>query len=132
MISVVRSPIGSLLAARVTYVTYNPQANFPCPALPLLLALLLSLTACAPATVPSSEVQVPDVPSIDAEIPPGFVAADGSRPLTFPEDFGAHEDFRTEWWYYTGNLQTPEGRPFGFELTVFRVGLLPPTVELPY
>ena len=71
------------------------------------------------------------VASINADIPSGFVAADGSRPLTFPEDFGAHEDFRTEWWYYTGNLQTPEGRHFGFELTVFRVGLLPPTVELP-
>jgi predicted secreted hydrolase len=43
---------------------------------------------------------------------------------------GAHSDFRTEWWYYTGNLQTQEGRHFGFELTVFRVGLLPPTAEL--
>jgi len=62
---------------------------------------------------------------------PGFVAADGSRPLTFPADFGAHPDFRTEWWYYTGNLQTSEGRHFGFELTIFRVGLLPPTVEIP-
>jgi predicted secreted hydrolase len=64
-------------------------------------------------------------------IPAGFAVADGSRVLTFPNDFGAHEDFRTEWWYYTGNLQTPEGRHFGFELTIFRVGLLPPTVELP-
>ena len=97
----------------------------------ILLALLIFLTACAPATVPSSEVRVPDVASISTGIPPGFVAADGSRPLTFPEDFGAHEDFRTEWWYYTGNLQTPEGRHFGFELTVFRVGLLAPTVALP-
>ena len=97
----------------------------------ILLALLLFLTACAPATVPSAEVQVPDVASISEDIPPGFVSADGSRPLTFPEDFGAHEDFRTEWWYYTGNLQTSEGRHFGFELTVFRVGLLPPTVALP-
>ena len=97
----------------------------------ILSALLIFLTACAPATLPSAEVQVPDVASINEEIPPGFLTADGSRPLTFPEDFGAHPDFRTEWWYYTGNLQTPEGRPFGFELTVFRVGLLPPTVELP-
>ncbi len=62
-------------------------------------------------------------------ISPGFVSADGSRPLTFPADFGAHPDFRTEWWYYTGNLQTREGRHFGFELTIFRVGLLPPTAE---
>ena len=75
---------------------------------------------------------MPDIASRD-EIPPGFVAADGSRPLTFPQDFGAHPEFRTEWWYYTGNLDTPEPerRHFGFELTIFRVGLLPPTVELP-
>ncbi len=97
----------------------------------ILLALFLLLTACAPVIVPSAEVQVPDVAGINADIPPGFLAADGSRPLTFPEDFGAHPDFRTEWWYYTGNLQTPQGQPFGFELTIFRVGLLPPTVELP-
>ena len=74
---------------------------------------------------------MPDSPGLTDEIPEGFAYADGSRPLTFPEDFGAHEDFRTEWWYYTGNLQTPEGRHFGFELTIFRVSLLPPTVELP-
>ncbi len=97
----------------------------------LVVSLTLVLVSCAPATVPSAQVQVPDVASINTNIPPGFVAVDGSRPLTFPQDFGAHEDFRTEWWYYTGNLQTPEGRHFGFELTFFRVGLLPPTVELP-
>ena len=68
---------------------------------------------------------------MNTEPPSGFVAADGSRPLSFPEDFGAHPDYRTEWWYYTGNLQTSEGRHFGFELTIFRVGLLPPTVDLP-
>ena len=96
-----------------------------------LFILLLFLMACTPATAPSAELQVPVVATIKAEIPPGFTAADGSRPLTFPEDFGAHEDFRTEWWYYTGNLETPEGRHFGFELTVFRVGLLSPTVEVP-
>src|SRR5919109_3463257 len=93
--------------------------------------LLILLTACAPTTAPSAEVQVPDVASINNDSPPGFVIANGSRPLTFPADFGAHEDFRTEWWYYTGNLQTPDGRHFGFELTIFRVGLLPPDAELP-
>ena len=96
----------------------------------ILFVLLLFLTACAPQSVPSAEVQIPEIPSLN-EISPGFAFADGSRPLTFPEDFGAHEDFRTEWWYYTGNLDSPEGRHFGFELTIFRVGLLPPTAELP-
>jgi predicted secreted hydrolase len=76
-------------------------------------------------------VQVPDIAGVTSDIPPGFAAADGSRPLAFPRDFGAHDDFRTEWWYYTGNLQTPQGRHFGFELTIFRVSLLPPTSELP-
>jgi predicted secreted hydrolase len=38
----------------------------------------------------------------------------------FPRDHFNHPDFRTEWWYYTGNLRTAEGRRFGFELTFFR------------
>jgi predicted secreted hydrolase len=97
----------------------------------LLLSVTLLLSACAPATVASAEVQVPTIAPTSPGIPAGFAMADGSRPLTFPEDFGVHEDFRTEWWYYTGNLQTSEGRHFGFELTIFRVSLLPPTVELP-
>ena len=97
----------------------------------LILSISILLGSCAPATVPSSYVQVPTVATTSAVIPPGFAVADGSRPLTFPQDLGAHEDFRTEWWYYTGNLQTPEGRHFGFELTIFRVSLLPPTTELP-
>jgi predicted secreted hydrolase len=99
--------------------------------LPILFTLLVFLTSCAPANSPSASVQVPEAQVLSSQAPAGFAAADGSRPLSFPRDFGAHEDFRTEWWYYTGNLQTPEGRPFGFELTIFRVGLLPSTAELP-
>ena len=38
----------------------------------------------------------------------------------FPRDHFNHPDFQTEWWYYTGNLRTSEGRRFGFELTFFR------------
>ncbi len=38
----------------------------------------------------------------------------------FPRDYFNHPDFQTEWWYYTGNVRTPEGRRFGFELTFFR------------
>jgi predicted secreted hydrolase len=35
----------------------------------------------------------------------------------------AHPDSKTEWWYYTGHLQAPGGRQFGFELTFFRAKL---------
>ena len=45
------------------------------------------------------------------------------RAFSFPEDHASHEDYRIEWWYYTGNLQTADGRPFGYQLTFFRTGV---------
>jgi len=39
---------------------------------------------------------------------------------SFPRDHFNHPDFQTEWWYYTGNLQSSDGHRFGFELTFFR------------
>ncbi len=44
----------------------------------------------------------------------------------FPRDHGSHDQYRTEWWYYTGHLETAAGRRYGFELTFFRVGVTPP------
>jgi len=41
----------------------------------------------------------------------------------FPRDHGAHPDFKTEWWYFTGNLQDASGRKFGYQLTLFRQGI---------
>lgn len=41
----------------------------------------------------------------------------------FPRDHFNHPDYQTEWWYYTGNLHTADGRRFGFELTFFREGV---------
>lgn len=43
----------------------------------------------------------------------------------FPEDFGTHPEFFTEWWYYTGNLATSEGRRFGYQFTIFRRAITP-------
>jgi predicted secreted hydrolase len=40
----------------------------------------------------------------------------------FPRDHFEHEDFRTEWWYYTGNVTDERGERFGFELVFFREG----------
>ena len=58
----------------------------------------------------------------------GLAAADYRAALPgyqyrFPRDHFNHEAFRTEWWYWTGNLRTAEGRRFGFELTFFRQGV---------
>lgn len=40
----------------------------------------------------------------------------------FPRDHFDHPEFRTEWWYYTGNLRAAGGHRYGFELVFFRQG----------
>ncbi len=55
-----------------------------------------------------------------------FQAALPGYQFEFPRDHGTHDEYRTEWWYYTGHLETAGGRRYGFELTFFRVGVMPP------
>jgi len=57
----------------------------------------------------------------------GFTSASGPKALAFPADHGPHDDFQTEWWYYTGNLAAETGEHFGYQLTFFRRALLPPS-----
>jgi predicted secreted hydrolase len=55
----------------------------------------------------------------------GFARAVEPRPFVFPDDHGPHPEYRTEWWYLTGNLESEAGDPFGFQLTFFRNALAP-------
>jgi predicted secreted hydrolase len=55
----------------------------------------------------------------------GYARALEPREFHFPADHGPHPEFRTEWWYYTGNLATAEGRRLGFQFTFFRSALAP-------
>ena len=41
----------------------------------------------------------------------------------FPRDHASHPDYKIEWWYYTGNVKTRDGRRFGYQITFFRVGV---------
>ncbi|MBF5041694.1 carotenoid 1,2-hydratase [Aggregicoccus sp. 17bor-14] len=59
----------------------------------------------------------------------GYARALGPREFHFPEDHGPHAGFRTEWWYWTGNLETQDGRAFGYQLTMFRSALAPRAPE---
>lgn len=59
----------------------------------------------------------------------GFARALAPRTFSFPGDHGPHPEFRTEWWYVTGNLATPEGRWFGFQWTIFRQAVAPRVAE---
>jgi predicted secreted hydrolase len=49
--------------------------------------------------------------------------ATSPREWVFPRDFGAHPEYRIEWWYFTGNLTGPEGQRLGYQLTFFRAGV---------
>ncbi len=76
--------------------------------------LLLSILIALPLTAAESEE---------------YLAVTGPCNLEFPKDHGAHPGYRTEWWYYTGNLRSKNGRQFGFQLTFFRSQVSPPGNE---
>jgi predicted secreted hydrolase len=63
------------------------------------LAVLMSVAVAADVVYP--------------EVAPGYE-------IVFPRDEGSHPSFRTEWWYVTGWLETPQGDPLGFQVTFFR------------
>lgn len=84
-----------------------------------ILALALALAATAAAA------QVDLTGLLGGRADSGFARAMAPRAFSFPVDHGPHEDFRSEWWYFTGNLAAANGRHFGFQLTFFRVALAP-------
>lgn len=65
--------------------------------------------------------------SLLAEIdtPEGFQRAEKPLDWEFPKDLGPHPDYQTEWWYYTGNLESENGDHFGYQLTIFRRAVRP-------
>jgi predicted secreted hydrolase len=48
------------------------------------------------------------------------------RAFRFPRDHGSHPEFKTEWWYYSGHLESAAGEHFGYQLTFFRTALRRP------
>jgi predicted secreted hydrolase len=88
-----------------------------------LAALCLMLAACGDPPPPASDASTNVLHAADYA---GFARADAPRPFSFPADHGPHPDYRDEWWYVTGNLDGPNGRRFGFQITFFRHGLKRP------
>ncbi len=66
------------------------------------------------ACLVTSELSAADIP---------FETATPGRALVFPRDHGKHADFQTEWWYFTGNVESADRRGWGFQLTFFRRSL---------
>ena len=81
-----------------------------------------SIPVKARTTLSVSEVMGGEVEGIPRAFEP--------RSFSFPEDHGPHPEFRTEWWYLTGNLESGDGENFGFQFTVFRNALgSPPPIS---
>ena len=97
------------------------------------VAALAVLAACSGGNAPdgNAPTQSTGLRLLGAEADDGFARATQPREFVFPADHGSHPEFRTEWWYFTGNLATSEGRHFGFELTFFRYALAPATSRQP-
>lgn len=94
----------------------------------LLLFLIPALLACRDdRREPSASLSVAE--ALRSGNDQGYARALEPRAFSFPQDHGPHPEFRTEWWYYTGNLATAEGRRFGFQLTFFRSALAPEMPE---
>lgn len=62
-------------------------------------------------------------------IAPSSLPAQGYRDVTpddrvrLPDDLYFKKDYRVQWWYFTGHLETEGGREFGYELTFFVAGV---------
>lgn len=55
-----------------------------------------------------------------------WLPASPGHAYDFPRDHFSHPAFKTEWWYFTGNVRDEAGRRFGYQATFFRHGLHPP------
>lgn len=75
------------------------------------------LLALAPCLLHAAESRFPVQERDEA----GFAFAIPGVELAFPRDHGSHPEFKTEWWYLTGHLDSPDqNHRYGFQLTFFR------------
>ncbi len=102
-----------------------PKKWFFLTAIFVLVAMVVLIAARTPE--PQVQARVQGVAAA-AEIE-GFARAEGPVPLTFPADYGPHDAYQTEWWYYTGNLTDADGRHFGYQFTIFRRAAQPPAAR---
>jgi len=84
----------------------------PCRVSPVIAGLVCAVWLVS--TMPAREISATEF----RQALPGYQ-------FRFPHDHGTHNDFQTEWWYYTGHLRAEDGRTFGFQLTFFRRAAAP-------
>ena len=89
------------------------------------------IVACDKKTVSqdgAGVLQVADI--LNADSSGGFARVHRTKKFEFPDDHLAHPEYKHEWWYFTGNLSSQAGHRFGYQLTLFRFGLIPDSQEI--
>jgi predicted secreted hydrolase len=92
------------------------------------LCVAFLVAGCAPAAgngLASANV----VAALSGEVDAAFARAYEPIPFDFPRDHGAHPQYQTEWWYYTGDLADEQGNEYGFQFTLFRSALTPTMLD---
>ena len=90
----------------------------------IILYLILYVHGCGEQTEKTdngNSLQLSKAMSDDVD--GNFEKAIEKRKFIFPEDHGPHPGFRTEWWYFTGNLTSEDNKQFGYQFTIFRTAL---------
>ncbi len=91
-----------------------------------ILSSLRSLWLAArliPLVAISGHAQASDLGTILGGGNDHFKKALPGQSIRLPADHAAHPDYRSEWWYLTGNLKDEQGRGYGMQWTLFRQGI---------
>lgn len=90
----------------------------------LLISLIIfAFTGCKDPKNPAPETGINLSKAMGEVKDENFEKAVEKRKFIFPEDHGPHPGFRTEWWYFTGNLISGDNKKFGYQFTIFRTAL---------
>ena len=103
------------------------RSNIPCVIFYLWVVVLAVIGSPNLANAQRNSTSVSDVLSSEADA--RFARVLEPMTLQFPRDHGAHPEYQIEWWYYTGNLHSDDGKAFGYQLTFFRFALTPQMPE---
>src|SRR5210317_2126377 len=92
----------------------------------ILLAATFMLAGCDNIGRPKETKPLSLSEALGGELTGKFESVHRERKFNFPHDHAAHKDYRHEWWYFSGNVQSLKGHRFGYELTFFRIALNSP------
>ena len=87
-----------------------------------LLVLILNIFSISSVTINYATCQTINNYGND---PASFPIIEKDLTLTFPDDHGAHDEYRIEWWYLTANLTDQSGNSLGLQWTLFRAAMEP-------